>query len=354
VKKLQQKLEKAAQEQKDLKKTFENFLEQQAEKKKLAQEAAEGKPVDGKDASKSKGQSGAKGQNGTKGQGAGKGESPSDSDSAVGKQSAAESKGTGKPRPSWGAGKGQGIGKSGIASAEKILKMLQAKQRALGEEVSQLKQDLKQLPKISEGGEGQGRDEAQKHLDEAVTKMGDFDTKLTEARYGADIEKGKSTEAVGLLESAKRELDLARKALDAELVLNDEQSIAQKAREMAEQLAEDADALDESVTTIEREQMLARLEAAKRLLESMARPQVATISKSNGSPGSGHVFTKNPNIAPAIVARAMARQFWSIAINAKRHKAQLIEDQPSDVKFYQLETKFFENAAKFNKKPVQK
>ena len=358
VKKLQQKLEKAAQEQKDLKKTFENFLEQQAEKKKLAQEAAgqqtstggEGKPADGKEGSKSQ----SEGQSGSKGKGTGKGESPSDSDSAGGEQSAAESKGIGKPRPSWGAGKGQGIGKPGIASAEKILKMLQAKQRALGQEVSQLKEDLKGLPKTSEGGEGQGRGEAQKHLDEAVAKMSDFDAKLTEARYGADIQKGKATEAVELLESAKHELDMARKALDAELVLDDEQIAAKKAREMAEQLAEDADALDESVTPIEREQMLARLEAAKRLLESMAQPQWGTISKSSDRSGGGHVFTQNPNIASARVARTMARHFWSIAINAKRHKAQLIEDERSDVKFYEMETEFFENAAKFNKKPAQK
>jgi len=232
--------------------------------------------------------------------------------------------------------------------------MLQAKQRALGQEVSQLKEDLKGLPKTSEGGDGQGRGEAQKHLDEAVAKMGDFDAKLTEARYGADIEKGKATEAVELLESAKRELDLARKALDAELVLDDEQIAAKKAREMAEQLAEDADALDESVTPIEREQMLARLEAAKRLLESMAQPQWGTISKSSNRSGGGHVFTQNPNIASARVARAMARHFWSIAINAKRQKAQLIEDERSDVKFYEMETDFFENAAKFNKKPAQK
>ncbi|GAH72096.1 unnamed protein product, partial [marine sediment metagenome] len=159
---------------------------------------------------------------------------------------------------------------------------------------------------------------------------------------------------VELLESAKRELDLARKALDAELVLDDEQIAAKKAREMAEQLAEDADALDESVTPIEREQMLARLEAAKRLLESMAQPQWGTISKSSNRSGGGHVFTQNPNIASARVARTMARHFWSIAINAKRHKAQLIEDERSDVKFYEMETEFFENAAKFNKKPAQK
>jgi hypothetical protein len=31
----------------------------------------------------------------------------------------------------------------------------------------------------------------------------------------------------------------------------------------------------------------------------------------------------------------------------------VIEDERSDAKFYELETEFFENAAKFNKKQVQ-
>jgi hypothetical protein len=50
----------------------------------------------------------------------------------------------------------------------------------------------------------------------------------------------------------------------------------------------------------------------------------------------------------------MARQFWSIAINAKKYRQQLIEDEPSDVKFYGQENEFFENAAKFEQKPVEK
>jgi len=158
-----------------------------------------------------------------------------------------------------------------------------------------------------------------------------------------------------MMESAKRELDLAKEALDDELTLSDEQRIAQKAQEMAEQLAEDADALDESVTPIEREEMLARLEAAKRLLERMPEPQWVTIDKGKGTPSAAaHVFTRNPNLAPAEAARQMARQFWSIAINAKKYRQQLIEDEPSDVKFYGQENKFFENAAKFEQKPVKK
>jgi hypothetical protein len=43
----------------------------------------------------------------------------------------------------------------------------------------------------------------------------------------------------------------------------------------------------------------------------------------------------------------MARQFWSIAINAKKRDRQLIEDEPSDAEFYQLESEFFEKAADF-------
>jgi hypothetical protein len=231
--------------------------------------------------------------------------------------------------------------------------MLQAKQKALQEEVAQLKQELKQLPEASKGSDTGGREEAQGHLDKAVAKMDDFDDKLTEVRYGAEASKGQAREAVELLELAKDELDLAHKALDGELVLDDEQGIAKQAREMAEQLAEDADALDESVTPLEREQMLARLEAAKRLLESMAQPQWGTISKKSGESAGGHVFTDNPDIASARL-EAMARQFWSIAINAKRQKGQLVGEETSDVKFYELETEFFESAAKFDKRPVKK
>jgi len=183
--------------------------------------------------------------------------------------------------------------------------MLQAKQRALQEQVSQLKRDLQQLPEISESGRNIGRAGAQKHLDEALAKMDDFQGRLTEARYKADIDKRKSNEAVELMELAERQLDLAQETLDDELTLSEEQRIAQKAQEIAEQLADDADALDESVTPLEREEMLARLEAAKRLLERMPEPQWATIrNKGKGTSSSAaQVFTRNPNLAPAEAAR---------------------------------------------------
>jgi hypothetical protein len=233
--------------------------------------------------------------------------------------------------------------------------MLQARQGALQEQVSQLKRELQQLPEIPEVGRNKGRTEAQRHLDEAVAKMDDFQAKLTEARYQADMDERESNEAVEKMESAKRELDFAKEALDGELTLSNEQRIAQKAQEMAEQLVEAADALDESVTPVEREEMLARLEAAKRLLKMMPEPQWTTVDQGRASPsGAAHVLTRNPNLAPAEAARQMARQFWSIAIDAKRRRQQLIDDRPSDVQFYGQENEFFENAAKFHQKPVQK
>ena len=249
----------------------------------------------------------------------------------------------------------QGSGQDGRANAEARLRMLQAKQRALQEQVSQLKQELQELPESSDGGKGKGRAQAQEHLSEAVARMKDFQNEMAEARYRAQMDEQRSNDAVALMDSAKRELDLAKEALDGEVTLSNEQKLAQKAQEMAEQLIEDADALAESVTSAEREEMLARLEAAKRLLEMMPEPQWATVDRGGGTrSGAGLVLTKNPNLASAEAARQMARQFWSIAIDAKKRRQQWIDDEPSDVEFYGQENEFFENAARYDQEPVKK
>jgi len=254
-----------------------------------------------------------------------------------------------------GQANAQGSSRGGTANAEARLRMLQAKQRALQEQVSQLKQELQQLPEDSDGGEGKGWAEAQEHLGEAVARMDEFQTKMAEARYQPEMGERRSNDAVALMDSAGRELDLAEEAIGREITLSNEQKLAQKAQDMAEQLAEDADALAESVTGAERQEMLARLEAAKRLLEMMPEPQWATVDKSGGTPsGASHVLTKNPNLAPAEAERQMARQFWSIAINAKKRRQQVIEDESSDVEFYGQENQFFENAARYEQEPVKK
>ena len=242
-----------------------------------------------------------------------------------------------------------------MANTDLRLRMLQAKQRALQEQVSQLKRDLQQLPQTTQSNSEEGRDQAQKHLDEALEKMDDFQARLTESRYQAQMDARQSSEALETMEDAKRQMDLAQKAIENELTWTDDQRMANEAQEMAEQLAADADAFDESVTPAEREDMLARLEAAKRLLEMMPEPQWAQVGKGRRNSSSPTaVLTKNPNLAPAEAARQMARQFWSIALNAKKRQQQLLEDESSDVTFYGQENEFFENAAKFDSEPVQK
>lgn len=234
------------------------------------------------------------------------------------------------------------------------LRMLQAKQRVLQEQVSQLKQELQQLPETSQSN-NEERAQAQEHLNEALEKMDDFQDKLTESRYQSEMNSKQSSEALETMEAAKDQMNQAQKAIENELTWNDDQRMADEAQDMAEQLAADADAFDESVTEEEREDMLARLEAAKRLLERMPEPQWAQVSQGRRSrSSSAPVLTKNPNIDPAEAARQMARQFWSIALNAKKHRQQLVEDETSDVKFYGQENEFFENAAKFHAEPIQK
>ena len=251
------------------------------------------------------------------------------------------------------------------ASTEARLRMIQAKQKALQEKVSQLKQDLNQLPAISEAAKAQAQQKAQEHLEDALAKMDEFQAAVTATRHQPSVTGkpfrsgktgpvGKAAEAVELMESARQKLDQAGNAIGQGLSMSEEQRLAEKAQEIAEQLAEDANALDESLTPLEKEEMLARLEAAKRLLDSMSGAQWSTVSKGSKGTAATHVFTKDPRAAPAEAARALARQFWSIAIEAKKRKSQLIEDEPSDVKFYELENRFFENAAKFSKEPVKR
>jgi hypothetical protein len=431
LQRLRQKLQSLTREQKLLKTTFENFLEQQAQQKKTARDAQnEGSPAadqskqgtdkptakqekdagtdqkaegtqatgtasDSQSAGPSSSGAAAQSTSGSKSQSSKQESVPSDaqdrpagevgsdkqktSDRRTGQKDSSPSEGDstsdaqkaspdGRPAASPGQnaqsakseGEGQGPGQSqsakepSLAGVEAQLKMMEAKQRALQEKVSQFKSDLQQLPLDSEQPKAQARQEAQGHLDDALAKMDEFQNRITETRYQADVTGGKAKEAVELMDSARQDLHQAGKALEQGLTMTAEQQLAEKVQELAEQLAEDADALDESLDPIERQEMLARLEAAKRLLESMAQPQWSTVSKSSQGSSAVHVFTKDRQMGPGELARAVAREFWSIAINAKKRKAPLVDDEPSDVKFYELENEFFENAAKFGQKPVRK
>jgi hypothetical protein len=317
----------------------------------------------------SSGKGDAKTQNAAKSNGSSTGKGNAKSQSTANGEGSSPNKGDGKsqstaksenasPGQKPGAGKaataGKGTGQSRrsgkvVADAEARLKMFQARENALQEQVSQLKRNLEELPTTSDGRETQARQQTQKHLGEALSKMEELQAKLTEARFQANVNNERSADAVELMEEAQRKLDQAGKMLEAGLEMSDEQRAAKEARQMAKQLAADADALDKSLTPLEREQMLARLEAAKRLLKSMSPAQRSTVSK-GGDSGASHTLTQNPHTAPAQQAMEMARQFWSIAIDAGRRRTQLTEDELSDVRFYEMENRFFEDTARFNRK----
>jgi hypothetical protein len=231
--------------------------------------------------------------------------------------------------------------------------MLEARQKALHGEASQVQNDLQQLPVSTSSPQARTREQAQGHVGQAVEKMAQFEEKLTEMRYEPSPSAQKTGEISALADSVSRELQEAGKALRQGLSTGKPQTAGTKAQDMAEQLAKDAEALDESLSPAERQQMLERLEAAKRLLETMAGPQWATVS-GGGTLGGVHVYTKDPYMAPAEAARMLARQFWSIALEAREKTVQPVADEPSDVEFFQAESDFFEAAARYAPQQTQK
>lgn len=240
-----------------------------------------------------------------------------------------------------------------FSATDARLRMLEAKQKALRQEASEVRDELQQLPASEASAQGQARDEAQQSLGQAVEKMKEFEDKLAEARYEPMTE---SPQKAGLSESAEaagRKLAEAGRAIKQGLSAGRPQTAADKAQEMAEQLAEDAEALDESLSPEDRHRMLERLEAAKRLLESGIDPQWATVS-SGGTPGGGLVYTQSGPMTPAEIARMLARQFWSIAIEARQKELRPFTEEPSDVEFFQAEKEFFERAAQFRPQGAEK
>jgi hypothetical protein len=85
----------------------------------------------------------------------------------------------------------------------------------------------------------------------------------------------------------------------------------------------------------------------------MTKASWATIRKGGGQSGGGSVLTKDETSA-ADNAREISRRFWSLALDAQQHLEKPIEDEPSDVRFNELENEFFENTAKYNRRSEQK
>ncbi len=308
----------------------------------------------------------------TSSQGSGsQGQSPSQSQpsNAASQSSNSQGQSTGQPPAqdnSLGTSSGQGQGSEGLSSensesgtgnnsaqTEARLRMLEAKQKALNAQASQIASELQQLPKSEAPAQTAVRDQAQKSLEQAIENMQQFEDKLADIRYNPTPSPGQEMDMSRLADSAIRQLNQASQSLKNGLNNGNQDSTADQAQAMAEQLAKDAEALDESVDPAEQEEMLRRLKEAERMLEKMSGVQWATIS-GGGAPGASHVYTKSKQTGPAEAARLLSRQFWSIAVQARDRQVGPVQDEPSDAEFFELENEFFEHAARFRPERNQK
>jgi chromosome segregation ATPase len=341
-------------------------------------ENSEGRPGDGQEASAQQNQTGTdggpgEGQDGTQASQGEKGSSTSggsqgpssqsDGQSAEapsgqsGQQGAGQSghstdqEGEGAAQSGSSAGQfGEGPG-GASARRDARMRMLQAKQKALRERTSQLSEEMDGLPAPESSAQGRAKQQAQGHLDQAADAMKQFEERLADTRFGSS-ESSEAGDMSDPADAAARRLAEAGQAIRRGL-LRQGQDSADKAQEMAEQLAEDVRALDESLSEAEKQKMQDRLAAAQRLLESMAGTQWATISR-GGGPGGGHVYTNDPHASAADTARLLARQLWSVALEAKKRRSRPVEEGLSDVEFFEAENEFFETAARFKQGRVEK
>lgn len=210
---------------------------------------------------------------------------------------------------------------------------------------------LGELPLSEDSSQGRAGRQAKGHLDEAVEAMKEFEQRLADVRYGSG-DSSRAEDMAKPADSAARRLAEAGRAIRQGLAHGRNDSSA-KAQEMAEQLAKDAAAYDESLSETEKRELQDRLKAAERLLESMAGTQWTSISGGGGA-GAGHVYTNDPHASPGETARLLARRFWSMALAGKERRSRPVEQEASDVEFFEAETRFFENAAKYGSQDIDK
>ena len=279
---------------------------------------------------------------GPSGPGRGRSDSGQDADAPSG------STAPGQGRAFDGPSSAESGGSSGSPSAQTDarLRMLEAIEKALRQQASDVSADLERLALPDYSSHAKARNEARERIGRAVEDMKTFEETLADMRYDPAPSAQRDSQTVAAADSAADQLAEASRAIERGLSSGQQQAGADQAQALAEQLAADAEALDASVGAEERQQMLQRLKAAERLLEKMAGAQWTTID-GDGAPGASHVYTRSPRMGPAETARMLSQQFWSMAIGARERPLRPVDDEPSDVEFFELENMFFESAATF-------
>ncbi len=296
---------------------------------------------------------GQQGQGTSPGQGTG-GSGPSTGEGSQG-QSRTGSSGSSFSQSASSAAPGDRPGQGGDSAARQdaVLQMLRAKQQALRRQTAQADTELGRMPLSEYSSHARARDDARERLERAVEQMKELEDTLGDLRYQGPTSAQQRDAATDLAEAIARQLAEVERALQRGLSAENGQKEADKAQDIAEQLAKDAEAFDESVDPADKQDMLARLEAAKRLLESMAGVRWATVG-SGGSAGTGHVYTRNRRLGPAEQARLLAREFWSLSLQRRERRIQPAQDESSDIEFFEAENEFFESAARFRPQGAEK
>jgi hypothetical protein len=277
-------------------------------------------------------------------------------------QSGAEGKGQ---KVQSGGGSPGGGNQNTPASSQEQLDLLMSKQKALQEETKGIQNALEQLPAVE--GESPAetlkskmtRTLARQALHEAQGLMEEFQKNLGQAYYQNEPARSKTmTQASNNLAGAAEKLTEAAEALEQQYTRSKLDQVAKSAQQAAGDMEKIANAIDESVSKDEREKMMADLEEAKRLLETITDSRIVKVEDSMAQPnqvgGKGGFAKTNThltgNLPPRVQARLLALKFWSISIQARNRKTQIMEEEPSDSEYREMEKSFFERAAQYNKK----
>jgi hypothetical protein len=280
----------------------------------------------------------------------------------------AEGQGKGKeqnPSPPQDAnqagGGSSGYNPANTASFQDRLEILQAKQKALQEETERIKQTLDQLPIVGPDKPGapdprMARAQAREYLGNATKDMAEFQKKLSQAPYQDRRSRNDLLDqASRTLQKASEELALAAEVLENQFTQTENERVARVSQKTAEELERLADALDETVNPEDAKRMLEALEEAKRLLQTITDSRIVKVEDSQAPPdqtgGKGGFAKTNSHLIgplpPRVRARLLALKFWSISIQARKRQSQLMEEEPSDAEFHDLERNFFERTATF-------
>ncbi len=357
---INQKLAELAREQDKLKQEFLNFLEQQKQVERNAQQAhgrdswQEEKPVPAT--------AGAMlpPENPDQSQG-------SSSLSTEGAQAWLEPDPNRTSPPSGGGGN-----QPQPAQAGELMRMMQAQEKALQEQLEQLSQELESLPLQGQDQRmGQSpsnnphRQEAQAQLQQAGARMDEFDETLNQQYYQAEPDAEALSQANDLLDQTEDHLSAAREAL-AQEVGDDDTLAALRAESLAKQLEDLARNYDPSVSLEEQQTMQELLQQATALLEQMpedwwkqtSRDMPATptaqrppgpiqVGMPRGNGGGSGMAGKADGLGSDTRQRMqqLAQSFWSVSMEVQKEASPQIQSQVSHPQYSEMENLFFELSA---------